>query len=134
MKSLCEQYEIGFRKCFFKKEYLLYDSNEHLVSFNGNYDFILLSFCYVSLMFHLHYLFYIFIFYIFCLRLDKDFDNNNNNNNNNNNRKGRCFWHDDASLLFLYLSKIRKVVTNGQKSPKGSTPNNKTFLFQVPGT
>ena len=46
---------------------------------------------------------------------------------------------DDASgmtmllYFFLYLSKIRKVVTNGQKIPKGSHPNNKTFLFQVPG-
>ena len=32
-------------------------------------------------------------------------------------------------LLFLYLSKIRKVVKNGQKGVKGSTPNNKPFLF-----
>ena len=46
---------------------------------------------------------------------------------------------DDASgmtmllYFFLYLSKIRKVVTNGQKTPKGSTPNNKIFCFKSQG-
>ena len=37
-------------------------------------------------------------------------------------------------LLFLYLPKIQKAVKNGRKCIKGPTPNNKTFLFHVPGT
>ena len=61
MKSLCEQYEIRFRKCFFKIEDLRYDSNEHLVSFGGNYDFILLS---LSFLFNASFVLRVLYFYV----------------------------------------------------------------------
>ena len=64
--------------------------------------------------------------------LDKDFDNNNN-------RKERCFWQgykltQSFSFTFFIPPKNPKSRKNGQKSAKGPTLNNKTFLFQVPGT
>ena len=37
-------------------------------------------------------------------------------------------------LLSSYLPKVRKTVQNGPKRLKDPTPNNKTFLFQVPET
>ena len=42
----------------------------------------------------------------------------------------------NSEFLFYFFipAQNRKVVKKGQIRPNGLTPNNKTFLFQVPGT